>query len=131
MSRILLALLIVLIAVGSVWMFVSGNWWFTPTISEHGAKIDDQFKRTAWVVGIGFFSSQIALAYAIFKFSSKGKERAKYTHGNNKVELIWTVITAGVFVTVAIFGQFVWANLHLNQPGSEAEQIEVVAQQFQ
>ena len=127
----LLALLIVILTVGSVWTFTSGNWWFTPNISEHGDAIDRQFNFTAIVVAIAFVSSQLALAWAIVKFGRKGNERAVYSHGNNKVEWLWTIITAGVFIIVAIFGQMVWYRLHITPVAANAVPIEVVAQQFQ
>ena len=132
MSRILLALIIVALTLGAVWTFVSGHWWFIHTISEHGPALDKQFERTAIVVAIAFVSSQLALAYVIFRYARRGNERSKYTHGNNKLEAIWTVATAVIFMIVAILGQFVWAGIHLNQPSdAEATNIEVVAQQFQ
>ncbi|MEW6129091.1 MAG: cytochrome c oxidase subunit II [Acidobacteriota bacterium] len=132
MSKILLALLLVALTVGSAWTFWSGNWWFVHPISEHGPKVDDQFNRTLVVVGFAFITCQLALAWAVFRYGRKGNERSKYTHGNNKLEAVWTVITAVVFVVVAVYGQIVWAGIHLNQPSdAEATNIEVVAQQFQ
>jgi cytochrome c oxidase subunit II len=132
MSKILLAAIIVALTLFSVWTFVSGKWWFIPTISEHGPRIDQQFVNTAYVVAFAFVSSQLALAYAIIRFGRKGNERSKYTHGNNKLELIWTTVTAVIFVVVGILGQFVWAEIHLNQPSdADSTVIEVVAQQFQ
>ena len=132
MSRILLALIIVALTLGAVWTFVSGHWWFIHSISEHGPKIDDQFIRTGYVVAFAFVSSQFALAYAIFRYGRRGNERSKYTHGNNKLEALWTVITAIIFIIVGVLGQFVWASIHLKQPtDAEATNIEVVAQQFQ
>jgi cytochrome c oxidase subunit II len=127
----LLALLIVLLTVASVWTFVSGNWWFVPQISEHGAALDSQFERTAWVVAFAFVSSQFALAYAIVKYGRKGNERAVYSHGNNKLEWIWTIVTAGIFIAVAILGQLVWYRIHLEPIPANAAPVDVVAQQFQ
>lgn len=127
----ILALLIVVIAIASVWMFVSGHWWFPVSISEHGPAIDRQFKLTAGVVAIGFVSSQLALAYAIVRYSKKGSERAVYSHGNNKLEAVWTIITAAIFVIVAVMGQVVWYNLHITEAAPNAVPVNVVAQQFQ
>src|SRR5262245_34211151 len=104
----LLALLIVILTVGSVWTFASGNWWFVPSISEHGPDLDAQFTRTMWVVAFAFVSSQLALAWAVMKYGRKGDERAVYSHGNNKLEWLWTVITAVIFIILAVFGQIVW-----------------------
>ncbi len=130
MGRIL-ALAIVIIAIASVWMFVSGHWWFPDSISEHGPAIDSQFIRTAWVVAFAFVASQLALAYAIVKFGRKGNERALYSHGNNKLEAIWTVVTAVIFVVLAVMGQIVWYNLQILEAAPGAVTINVVAQQFQ
>jgi cytochrome c oxidase subunit 2 len=126
-----LGLLIVVVAIASVWMFVSGHWWFPDSIAEHGAAIDRQFKLTAIVVAVGFVGSQLALAYAIVRYGRKGNERAVYSHGNNKLEAIWTVITAAIFVIVAVMGQVVWYNLHITEAAPNAVPINVVGQQFQ
>jgi cytochrome c oxidase subunit 2 len=127
----ILGLLIVVIAIASVWMFVSGHWWFPDSISEHGPAIDRQFKLTAIVVAVGFVASQLALAYAIVRYGRKGNERAVYSHGNNKLEAVWTIITAAIFVIVAVMGQVVWYNLHINEAAANAVQVNVVGQQFQ
>jgi cytochrome c oxidase subunit 2 len=131
-------LLMFLLAIGSVLIFVaqpllfgSVLWWFPEGISEHSAAIDSQFMRTLWVVGISFTAAQFALGYAVMRFGRKGDARAVYTHGSNKLEVTWTMITAAVFVVLAIMGQRVWANLHLNAAADNATRIEVVAQQFQ
>ena len=39
------------ITIASVWMFVSGRWWFPESISEHGPRVDSQFMITIIVVG--------------------------------------------------------------------------------
>src|SRR5262249_6681954 len=48
-----------------------------------------------------------------------------------KLELVWTAVTAAVFIIVAVLGERVWGSLHLNAAPPDATKIEVVAQQFQ
>jgi len=127
-----------IIAIGSVLLFVgqkllfgSVMWWFPAGISEHAPAIDAQFTRTLIVVGIAFTAAQIALGYAVIRFGRKGDARAVYTHGSNKLEVTWTAVTAIVFVTLAVLGQRVWIQLHLNAAADTATRVEVVAQQFQ
>jgi len=128
----ILALVIFLLTAITVYLFVGDTpWWFPPDISEHGDKIDAQFMRTLWVVGIAFTAAQVALGYAIWRFGRRGNERAVYSHGSNKLEATWTIITAGIFIAIAILGQQVWASLHLNAAADDAARIEVVGQQFQ
>ena len=121
----------VLLFVGQKVMFGSVLWWFPEGISTHASAIDAQFMRTLIVVGISFTAAQFALGYAVIRFGRKGDARAVYTHGSNKLEVTWTMVTAVVFVVLAIMGQRVWANLHLNPAAENAARIDVVAQQFQ
>jgi len=127
----IIALMLVVLVVGAFYTFIGLGMWFPKTISEYGAPIDAQFNRTLLVVAVAFTLAQLALGYAVFKFGRKGNERAVYSHGSDKLEMGWTVVTAIVFVFIAVLGQRVWARLHLNAAPADAVKIEVVAQQFQ
>jgi len=119
------------ITIASVWMFVSGKWWFPESISEHGGSVDRQFMITIIVVGVAFTAAQVGLGWVVFKFRDNAdKQRATYSHGNNRLEVVWTVVTAVIFISLAIMGQRVWASLHLHSAPPGSYQIEVVAQQF-
>jgi cytochrome c oxidase subunit II len=125
-------LLMFILAIASIWLFVGQNqWWFPEGISEYAPAIDRQFMWTLVVVAIAFTAAQFALGYAVMRFGRKGDARAAYTHGSNKLEVTWTIITGAVFVTLAILGQQVWARLHLTAAADDAARVEVVAQQFQ
>lgn len=127
----LLGIAIWLITVASLWMFLSGRWWFPESISEHGPSVDRQFIITITVCGIAFAAAQIGLGWVVWKYrDSADKQRATYSHGNNRLEVVWTVVTAIVFISLAVMGQRVWASLHLNAAPADAYQIELVAQQF-
>jgi cytochrome c oxidase subunit 2 len=117
----------------SVWMLASGRWWFPKAISEHGPAYDQQFMLTIVVVGIAFVAAQAALGYALWRFQDTGggTTRAVYSHGNNRMEIIWTVITAAIFITLALLGQRVWYSLHMQPAPAGSAQVKVTAQQFQ
>ncbi len=127
----LLGIAIWIITIASVWMFVSGKWWFPQSISEHGPRVDSQFMITIIVVGIAFTAAQVGLGWVVFKYrDSADKQRATYSHGNNRLEVVWTVVTAIVFISLGVMGQRVWASLHLHEAPPGSLQVEVVAQQF-
>jgi cytochrome c oxidase subunit II len=131
MGRALAAFLWVMTGL-SVWMFLSGRWWFPKAISEHGPAYDQQFLLTIIVVGVAFTAAQLALGYAVWRFRDTGDgSRAVYSHGNNRLEIIWTAITAVIFISVAVLGQRVWAGLHFRPAPADAARVHVVAQQFQ
>src|SRR5215210_1223052 len=128
-----LGVLIWILTLASVVLFFSG-WWFPTAITEHAPAVDQQFLITMIVVGIAFVLAQIGLGYAVWRFGANSRnkeERAVYTHGNNRLEMIWTVITAVIFIGLAVMGQRVWAQLHFNAAPAGSYQVRVVAQQFQ
>jgi cytochrome c oxidase subunit 2 len=115
-------------------MFVSGRWWFPTAISEHGPAYDRQFILTIIVVGIAFVAAQVALGIAVWRFRDTGDgsgARAVYSHGNNRMEILWTGVTAVIFITLALLGQRVWWNLHMIDAPANANRVRVTAQQFQ
>ena len=132
MGRVL-AVIIWIITLLSVLLFVSGKWWFPAAISEHAPALDRQFMITIIVVGLAFTAAQVGLGWMVWKYRDTGKasDRALYSHGSNRLEVLWTVITAVVFITLGVMGQSVWASLRLNDAPPGSYSVEVVAQQFQ
>jgi cytochrome c oxidase subunit 2 len=125
-----LAILIWVIVLASILLFSGEMGWFPPQISEHGDAMDAQFSNTLIVVAIGFILSQVALGYYVWRYRDRSGRRAIYTHGNAKFEVVIALVTAVTFVTLAIVGQRVWAELHLRDMPEDAVKVEVTAQQF-
>ncbi len=127
-----LAVIIWILTLGSVSLFFVKKWWFPTGISEHAPALDRQFMLTIIVVGIAFTAAQIGLGYMVWKYRDTGNsERATYSHGSSKLEVIWTMVTAVIFIGLAVMGQSVWASLRFNQAPPGSFQVEVVSQQFQ
>lgn len=130
MGRVL-AVFIWVMTLLSVGMFFNPNWWFPPAITEHGPAYDQQFLLTIIIVGVAFAAAQIGLGYAVWRYRDTGDgARAVYSHGNNRLEMIWTGITAFIFIGVALLGQRVWAQLHFQPAPPGSAQVKVLAQQF-
>lgn len=110
-------------------IFAGHYWWFPPPISQHGFAYDRQFSTTLWVTGIIFFLAQMALGYVIVRFRDRGG-RASYSHGNNKLEALWTTATAVLFIGLVLMGSRIWASVHFTEAPADAMKIEVSAKQF-
>ncbi len=128
-----LAVIIWIITLLSVLLFFNKKWWLPEAISDHAPALDRQFMITIVVVGISFAAAQIALGWMVWKYRDTGKagDRAVYSHGSNRLEVLWTVITAVVFIALGVMGQSVWAALRLHDAPPGSYTVEVVAQQFQ
>src|SRR5919107_5684571 len=98
MGRVL-AVIIWIITLLSVLLFVAGKWWFPEGISSHAPALDRQFLITIIVVGIAFTAAQVGLGYMVWKYRDRGpSDRAIYSHGSNRLEVIWTIVTAVIFI---------------------------------
>lgn len=127
----LLAITIWIITVVTTILFAVRYWWFPEVASEHGPAIDRQFVNTLIVTGIVFVLAQIGLGYVIWHYRDRPGRIARYSHGNEKLEVIWTVATTILFFSLVIVGQSTWAALYLESAPADALRIEVTAQQFQ
>jgi cytochrome c oxidase subunit 2 len=112
-----------------VYLFAADYWPFPASISAHGAKYDAHFAKVLITTGIIFFLAQFALGWVIFKFRDDGG-KASYSHGNNKLEAVWTTATAVLFIGLVLLSQGIWANVHLAPTPADAMRVEVLAKQF-
>src|SRR6267378_809372 len=127
-----LAVMIWILTLGSVSLFFIKKWWFPTGISSHASALDQQFLLTIIVVGVAFTAAQVGLGFMVWKYRERpANDRALYTHGSNRLEVLWTIVTAVIFIGLAVMGQSVWASLHFNKAPAGSFQVEVVAQQFQ
>ncbi|NNF16428.1 MAG: c-type cytochrome [Gammaproteobacteria bacterium] len=122
-----LAVVLVLLVIGSVIFHFWSPWWFTEVASNWGT-IDDTIEITFWVTGLVFVALNIFVAVAIIKYRQKEGSRAYYEPENKKLEIGLTVFTTiGVALMLAP-GLVVWAKF-VNVPEGAAE-VEVVGQQW-
>ena len=65
----LFAVTILVITILSAIPIIRNTWHPVEDISTHGQAIDDQLSDTMWEAGISFLSSQILLAWFIWRYS--------------------------------------------------------------
>lgn len=125
----LLAPIVWILTIAICVLFMGKFWWFPPAINAHGAAYDQQFSITLIVTGMIFFIAQMALGYAIFRYRSNGG-RVEYSHGNNKLEVLWTSAAAVLFVGLVLMGTKIWADVHFEKAPANSVEIQVLAKQF-
>src|SRR5258708_5850304 len=125
----LLAPILWLLTIAICVCFMGKFWWFPAAISAHGAAYDQQFSLTLMVTGVIFFIAQMALGWAIFRYRSNGR-KVEFSHGNNKLEALWTSAAAILFVGLVLAGTRIWAAVHFEKAPPDAVVIQVLAKQF-
>jgi cytochrome c oxidase subunit II len=123
-----IALILVLIAVGSVLFHVLSPWWWTPIASNWG-RIDDTIIITFWITGVVFTAIVLFMAYCVFRFRHREGRRAAYEPESRKLESWLAIVTALGVVAMLAPGLLVW-NQFVSVPNGTSE-IEVVGQQWQ
>ncbi|MGY8814799.1 MAG: c-type cytochrome [Gammaproteobacteria bacterium] len=122
-----MAVVLILLVVGSLLFHFLSPWWFTPIASNWGA-IDTTIDITFVITGIVFVLINGFLAYCVVKFRHKEGGRAHYEPENKKLEIGLTVFTSIGVIAMLAPGLFVWAEF-VNVPEDAAE-VEVVGQQW-
>src|SRR5262245_47648676 len=129
-SGVVLAVLILILIVASLYLFIARPYWFPPLASEHGGSIDSLFMAVLIVSGIAFVLVQGALGYFIVRYGSNGTEKASYWHDNPKAEAILLIATAVILTVLVFMGQRVWANVYFSDAPANATIVEVTGEQF-
>jgi len=122
-----LAIVLIVLVVGSLLFHFLSPWTFTPIASNWGM-IDTTVDITFVVTGIVFVAVNLFMAYAIIRFRHKEGARAKYEPENTKLEVWLTVLTTLGVAAMLTPGLFVWATF-VNVPDNAIE-IEAVGQQW-
>jgi cytochrome c oxidase subunit II len=122
------ALVLVLIVVGSVLFHFLSPWWWTPIASNWGY-IDNTIIITFWITGVVFAAVVLFMAYCVFRFRHREGNRAAYEPENKRLESWLAIVTAVGVTALLIPGLFVWSRF-VNVP-SGATEVEVVGQQWQ
>ncbi|MHA6692669.1 cytochrome c oxidase subunit II [Devosia sp. A449] len=122
-----IALILVLIVVGSLLFHFLSPWWFSPLASNWGY-IDDTTVLTFWITGAVFSAVLLFVAYCLFRFRHVEGRKAAYEPENRRLEGWLTAITAGGVIAMLTPGLFVWAQF-IEVPET-ATDVEVIGQQW-
>lgn len=124
----LIAIMLALVAIGSVLFHVMSPWWFTP-IASNWLYIDSTINLTFWITGVAFVAIVLFMAYCVLRFRHRPGRRAAYEPESKRLEWWLTIGTAVGVVAMLAPGLFVW-NRFITVPQDAAE-VEVVGQQWQ
>src|SRR4029078_3986694 len=122
------AIVLLLVAVGSVLFHIYSPWWWTP-IATNWSYIDHTISITFWITVAVFFAVIAFMAYCVFRFHHKEGRRAAYNPENKKLEWWLTIGTAIGVAAMLAPGLFVWHQF-VTVP-ADATEIEVMGQQWQ
>ena len=122
-----IAIVLILLVVGSVLFQFLSPWYFTPIASNWGT-IDDTISITFWVTGFVFVAVNLFMAYCVIRYRQRKGSRAVYEPENKKLEAWLVGLTAVGVAAMLAPGLFVWADFI--EPPSDAAVVEAVGRQW-
>lgn len=122
-----LAVVLILLVVGSLVFHFLSPWTFTP-LASNWAQIDDTINITFVVTGFVFVAVNLFMAYAIIRYRKKDGQKATYDPENKKLEWILTVVTTVLVAAMLAPGLWVWAKF-VEVP-EDAVEVEAIGQQW-
>ena len=124
---LVLAVVLILLVVGSVIFHFVSPWYFTPLASNWDT-IDLTVDITFWVCGIVFVLINLFTAYCLYAFRHRKGHRAHYEPESPKLEGWLTGLTALGVAAMLTPGLFVWGDF-VSVP-EDAIQYEAVGKQW-
>ena len=121
------AIIFILVIVGSIIFHFWSPWWWTPVASNWG-NIDGTIILTFWVTGAVFVAVCLFMAYCVWKYSYRPERKAEYKPEDKKLEWRLTWLTALGVAALLAPGLIVW-DKYITVP-ENALKIEVVAYQW-
>ena len=110
--------------------------WIPEDASTTGAAIDLLFNFILYLtsaVGIAVF---VVLIIFLVKYRHQPGRHAKFIHGNNKLETVWTLIPTLILALIAVFSQSTWSQVksydNMPNPATDPDvvHVEVIGRQF-
>lgn len=103
--------------------------WLPEDVSTFGPNIDRLFYLIYYITGATFVLVTVTLLAFLVLYRHRDGRRAVYTHGNNALEITWTIIPALILVVLAVMSKGQWDAIKKNAPPADVE-VSVTAKQF-
>jgi cytochrome c oxidase subunit 2 len=122
-----IAIVLILVAVGSVLFHAVSPWWWTPIASNWGY-VDTTLIITFWITGAVFVAVLLFVAYCILRFRHREGQQALYEPENRRLEWWLTIATAVGVAAMLAPGLYVWHQF-VTVP-DDAGDVEIVSRQW-
>src|SRR5437870_13022877 len=105
------------------------DWWLPQHVSTYGRDIDWLFHLIYAITGVTAILVFGAMLIFLMMYKDRPGRRARYTHGNTTLEIVWTVVPALILVILTFLSVLAWSKIKMTMPATDVV-IEVTAKQF-
>jgi cytochrome c oxidase subunit 2 len=105
------------------------KWWLPENVSTFGGEIDWLFELIYWITAVTGILVFVAMIAFLVMYRDRPGRRARYTHGNATLEIVWTVVPALILVVLTFLSVPAWSKIKMSVPPTDFV-VQVNAKQF-
>ncbi len=106
------------------------SWLSLPEgVSTYSPDVDRIFYIILVVTGVAFVLTEVLLFLFAFLYRRREGVHATHTHGNSRLEVIWTVVPAVMLVFLAVASRSTWNRIKGHIPKTD-EEVMITGSQF-
>jgi cytochrome c oxidase subunit 2 len=105
------------------------NWWLPENVSSFGGEIDWLFHLIYAITAITGILVFVTLIAFLVMYRDRPGRRARYTHGNTTLEIVWTIVPALILVVLTFLSVPAWSKIKMSVPPTDFV-VQVNAKQF-
>ena len=106
------------------------DWWLPENVSTYGRDIDWLFHLIYYITGITAILVFATMLVFLVMYRDRPGRRARYTHGNTTLEIVWTVIPSLILVVLTFLSAPAWSRIKIQAPPASDFVVHVTAKQF-
>jgi cytochrome c oxidase subunit 2 len=105
--------------------FVPG-WWLPANVSTFGPDVDRLHNVILGFTAFFFILTEVLLVYAMYRFAWRPNAKSQYVEGNHRLELLWTIVPAGILLYIAFAQVNAWEKIKYQAKMPEPDLIMTV-----
>jgi cytochrome c oxidase subunit 2 len=106
------------------------DWWLPENVSTYGRDIDWLFELIYYITGITAILVFATMLVFLVMYKDRPGRRARYTHGNTTLEIVWTVVPSLILVILTFLSAPAWSKIKIQPPPASDFVVQVTAKQF-
>ena len=104
------------------------GWWMPPSVASYSPHIDNLFYLILGVTAFFFVLTEAILVYNMVRWGHEPGRKAQFTHGNHRLEMLWTVVPGVILFLLAVLQINTWADI--KYPTHMQDQFDKDPEQF-
>src|SRR5437870_12716511 len=104
------------------------DWWLPESVSTYGREIAWPFHLIYYITGITAILVFATMLAFLVMYRDRPGRKARYTHGNTTLEIVWTVVPALILVILTLLSVPAWSKINMTMPETDVG-VRVTAKQ--